>query len=175
MTLLLLYSGILPRAWSSSPSLVLSLHVLACFYLMTGKYSLNSSTPCFSVLLLNSHLHFTLSVLVHGRFIVYYNERRHTLNSLLHLCSVLWDFPYLLSRTLHIVFTSSLTFLLDSSLSFPCMFFSSISFRKAPSPHFLEEPFHFHGFNSNYNADNFQLSWKALWPNSARFFLSVLW
>lgn len=54
---------------------------------MTGKYSRNSSTSCVSVLL-NSHPHFTLSVLVHGRFIVYYNERRHTSNSLLHLCSV---------------------------------------------------------------------------------------
>lgn len=61
MTLLLLYSGILPHAHSSSSSLVLSLRVLACLHLMTGKYSLNNSTSCFSVLLLNSHPHFSLS------------------------------------------------------------------------------------------------------------------
>lgn len=96
------------------------------------------------------------------------------LNSLLLLCSICLlyrAFPCLLSRTLHVVFsTSSLTFLIDSSLSFPCIFSRSISFRKVPSPHFLEEPFCFTGLCSNYNADNFQRSWKALLPNSAGFF-----
>lgn len=177
MTPLLFCSGILPRAHSPSPSLVLSLRVLACLHLMTGKYSLNNSTSCFSVLLLNSHPHFSSSFWFTDDLLSTITDvSTLKLSSASLLCFLCRDFPYLLSRTFHIVrSTSSLTFLIDSSLPFPGMFSSSISFRKAPSPHFLEEPFHFHGLSSNYNADSFQLSWKALPPNAARSFLSVLW